>query len=400
MIDSEDEQAIKQQKAQQALQQIEEVINTKYSHIIQKREQEKSQLLSYRYSETIYKPAQHFMLPIDYREETIAADLQSKGVDVEQNLFLKKLIKMTAEALTGKDPPTGLPMPLDMPAVLEKWQQDIWGYEGELAVKQAEAGILTAVTQPSLAVCAMTILTDNLGGANKILGRDVSDLMLHTIAHDVIIPILKEKGFEDEQFLLTHAGSGTFQLLLPPVYGKDRQYVLNQQDSVTIAQEIERRMQDVNHSPIKEFLQEKAKILGRSIAIGQQQETDLLDSSIKNNEAEQPRPIELASPLYTREKDSEGKAINRGGYEEEGLAALPDPKRDYTSGFALNVVHRMIDTNNTLKAGQIWHDLKQECETLTDNRRAKKEAAYNERLKNIAANPKPNSIQNSGQQAM
>ncbi len=94
----------------------------------------------------------------------------------------------------------------------------------------------------------------NLAGLNETLGHGYSNIVLRAQA-DIMRESMHAAGISDNHYCMAHMGNGDFHVIVQPSYiDNDEVHYVTQQDMDKVAQGVEERLQELNQTPIADFL--------------------------------------------------------------------------------------------------------------------------------------------------
>lgn len=154
----------------------------------------------------------------------------------------QKVLRIKVLKFPQDDPSSGALIGRDFPAIAGMAQQ--------ITTDMNER------TGQKAALWTLGVSFHNLSGLNETLGHGHSNLVLrHQTA--IIRESMHKLGIEDKFFQVAHMGNGDFHAVIQPVMtdtlGNVR--VLTQQDMEQLSIEIQKRVDKLNNTPIRQFLQ-------------------------------------------------------------------------------------------------------------------------------------------------
>ena len=173
--------------------------------------------------------------------ESFRERLSSRGVQLSADH--EKILRIKVLKFPQDDPSSGALIGRDFPAMA-----------GVAAQVSRDINEKTGNNTP---LWTLGISFHNLAGLNETLGHGHSNLVLRYQAQDIVRESLHKIGLSQKNFQLAHMGNGDFHAVIQPtiIDDPDTVHTITADDMQKLSQEIDRRMEVLNNTPVASFLQ-------------------------------------------------------------------------------------------------------------------------------------------------
>jgi GGDEF domain-containing protein len=219
-----------------------------------------------------YNPALLYMSVAEDYEWRLVHLLNEEGLDVDA--YEMEMLHAALMGLTPHDPAAGVLTPRDMPRQLEIYLRDAEVHVEHLAPVLTQENTSKAASKmgplnnalrlahkmpeelEDIKPIMLGVAFHNLAGLNKVFGHDNADKALRFMAQNVLKDTLAEAGFDDDDYAIAHEGGGAFTIIFKPIIEEKKGFFNIKGANLIpqIAQEFERRIEDLNELSPQDFM--------------------------------------------------------------------------------------------------------------------------------------------------